>query len=190
MYFALSTLRQYMAPMLRRPYIGLAPFSTFQPKFTESSIIVPEKQFPLPPGPITNGNMIEKVTMEEIERLDPTGEKRALVLRKSKTRIKPGDVVLVESYTSRTKGTTTRFMGICIALYRKGIDTSILLRNIIERVGVEMRFPVYSPMVKRIEILRRGEGYRRAKLFYLRRQPGKAFRISGMQRQESSEKTQ
>ncbi|RKP09002.1 translation protein SH3-like domain-containing protein, partial [Thamnocephalis sphaerospora] len=126
------------------------------------------------------------VTAEELERLDPTGEKRALAMRRSQTCIKPGDVLLVESYTSRTKGTTSRFMGVCIALYRKGIDTNILVRNIVERVGVEIRFPVYSPMVKRIEILRRGEGYRRAKLFYLRRQPGKAFKLAGLRKQQAA----
>ncbi|RKP25730.1 translation protein SH3-like domain-containing protein [Syncephalis pseudoplumigaleata] len=134
--------------------------------------------------------MIEVVTAEQLERLDPTGEKRTLVSRRSRTHIQPGDVVMVESYTSRTKGTTTRFMGVCIGIYRRGIDTGLLVRNIIERVGVEFRFPVFSPMVKRIEILKRGEGYRRAKLFYLREQPGKAFQLAGLRKQQQQQQQQ
>ncbi|KAI9595681.1 translation protein SH3-like domain-containing protein [Syncephalis fuscata] len=162
-----------------------------EPAAIESSpIIVPEKQFPIPKGPITNRNLIEVVTTEHLERLDPTGEKRALLSRRSRSHINPGDVLMIESYTSRTKGTTTRFMGVCIAICRKGVDTNVLVRNIVERIGVEFRFPVFSPMVKRIEILKRGEGYRRAKLYYLREQPGKAFQLAGLRKQQQQQQQQ
>jgi large subunit ribosomal protein L19 len=122
-----------------------------------------------------------------------------LFAKHGKNRIKTGDVLLVESYTSMTsiknlsdnsltKGGTTAFAGICICIRRKGVDTNFTLRNIILKVGVEQKFFINSPLIKSIKILSRGEGYRRAKLFYLREQPGKAFQISDLLKKERERK--
>lgn len=78
---------------------------------------------------------------------------------------------------------TGPFAGVLISIRRKGIDTSFTLRNVVQRTGVEMRFNVCSPLIKDVKIISRsgqsgGKRMRRAKLFYLRDQPGKMTAIS------------
>lgn len=68
------------------------------------------------------------------------------------------------------------FEGICIARRGSGVSASFTVRKISNGVGVERIFPVHSPMIAEISVLRRGR-VRRAKLFYLRTLSGKATRI-------------
>ncbi len=65
-----------------------------------------------------------------------------------------------------------------MGMRRRGVDTSFRLRNIVNKVGVEMSFKVCSPMIKEIKVVRRAEGskgpvkdLRRAKVNYLRERP-------------------
>ncbi|PVU88367.1 hypothetical protein BB561_005895 [Smittium simulii] len=85
----------------------------------------------------------------------------------------PGDVVMVESSNNLTNPDhVTNFLGICIAIHRRGIDTSFILRNIVLKTGVEIKFKVFSPLVKTIKILRKGTKYRKSKLYFLRERKG------------------
>src|SRR5213596_3631074 len=68
------------------------------------------------------------------------------------------------------------FEGVCIARRGSGVSESFTVRKISNGVGVERIFPVHSPMIAEIEVLRRGR-VRRAKLYYLRHLTGKATRI-------------
>jgi large subunit ribosomal protein L19 len=68
------------------------------------------------------------------------------------------------------------FEGVCIARRGSGVSASFTVRKISNGVGVERIFPVHSPMIAEIVVLRRGR-VRRAKLFYLRSLSGKATRI-------------
>jgi large subunit ribosomal protein L19 len=68
------------------------------------------------------------------------------------------------------------FEGVCIARRGSGISASFTVRKISNGVGVERIFPLHSPMIAEIAVLRRGR-VRRAKLFYLRSLSGKATRI-------------
>ena len=68
------------------------------------------------------------------------------------------------------------FEGVCIARRGSGVSASFTVRKISNGVGVERIFPVHSPMIAEISVLRRGR-VRRAKLFYLRSLSGKATRI-------------
>ncbi|MFN8583196.1 MAG: 50S ribosomal protein L19 [Gemmatimonadaceae bacterium] len=68
------------------------------------------------------------------------------------------------------------FEGICIARRGSGVSASFTVRKISNGVGVERIFPVHSPMLAEITVVRRGR-VRRAKLFYLRNLTGKATRI-------------
>ena len=68
------------------------------------------------------------------------------------------------------------FEGVCIARRGSGVSASFTVRKISTGVGVERIFPVHSPMIAEIVVLRRGR-VRRAKLFYLRSLAGKATRI-------------
>jgi large subunit ribosomal protein L19 len=68
------------------------------------------------------------------------------------------------------------FEGVCISRRGAGVSQSFTVRKISNGVGVERIFPVHSPMIASISVVRRGR-VRRAKLFYLRTLAGKASRI-------------
>jgi large subunit ribosomal protein L19 len=68
------------------------------------------------------------------------------------------------------------FEGICIARRGSGVSETFTVRKISNGVGVERIFPVHSPMLAEIQVVRRGR-VRRAKLYYLRHLTGKATRI-------------
>jgi large subunit ribosomal protein L19 len=90
----------------------------------------------------------------------------------------PGDTVRVQVRV--TEGTRTRvqaYEGVCIARAGSGIHENFTVRKISYGEGVERVFPVYSPLVEAVEIVRRGK-VRRAKLYYLRDRRGKSARIS------------
>lgn len=79
-----------------------------------------------------------------------------------------------------TEGNRTRvqvYEGVCIARKGGGINESFTVRKISYGEGVERVFPVYSPLVEQIEVVRRGN-VRRAKLYYLRDRRGKSARIA------------
>ncbi|KAJ2003508.1 hypothetical protein GGI02_004531 [Coemansia sp. RSA 2322] len=140
-----------------------------QPQFDQPMVLAVEKR----------PNVMKVVEREAISRANVDGRADLFVRRAApKDRLCAGDVVCVETLNSISEGAlSSTFTGVCIAIYRRGIDTSFILRNVVQRVGVEMRFMAYSPLVKRIEIVHKGTGYRRAKLFYLRENPGKAFQL-------------
>lgn len=69
------------------------------------------------------------------------------------------------------------FEGICIARSNRGLNSCFTVRKLSHGEGVERVFPLYSPRVESIELVRRGE-VRRAKLYYLRGRTGKAARIT------------
>ncbi|HXQ53798.1 MAG TPA: 50S ribosomal protein L19, partial [Stellaceae bacterium] len=69
------------------------------------------------------------------------------------------------------------FEGVCIARKSAGVNSSFTLRKISYGEGVERIFPLYSPRITAIEVVRRG-AVRRAKLYYLRGRTGKAARIA------------
>ncbi|ORY07481.1 ribosomal protein L19 [Basidiobolus meristosporus CBS 931.73] len=145
-------------------------------------VIVPERQFQAPS--LKGNNIMEVIKREGVERADI--DKRSRMFRANgKDRVRPGSVLLVETYNAKSKDAVSSFMGVLIAIRRKGIDSSITLRNIILKVGVEQRFSIYSPLVKSIQVLKEGEGFRRAKLYYLRNQPGKAFKLKGLRRRST-----
>ncbi len=89
----------------------------------------------------------------------------------------PGDTVrvnvkIVEGDNERIQA----FEGTCIARKNAGLNSSFTVRKISHGEGVERIFPLYSPRVESVEMIRRGD-VRRAKLYYLRGLTGKAARI-------------
>jgi large subunit ribosomal protein L19 len=93
----------------------------------------------------------------------------------------PGDTVKVN--VKVTEGTRTRiqaYEGVCIARAGGGLNENFTVRKISYGEGVERVFPVYSPSIDSIEVVRRGK-VRRAKLYYLRGRRGKAARIAEKQ---------
>lgn len=73
------------------------------------------------------------------------------------------------------------YQGVLIADKGSGINRMIMVRRIVANEGVERIFPVHSPRIAKIEIVRRGDA-RRAKLFYLRQRAGKARRLRDQRR--------
>ncbi|KAK3340166.1 translation protein SH3-like domain-containing protein [Neurospora tetraspora] len=103
------------------------------------------------------------LTQQQIARMDPTGARTAL-FSKARHAARVGDVLMV---THRRGGEP--FAGVCLAIRRSGIDTAILLRNHLGKVGVEMWYKIYNKNVAGIEIIkRRAKRARRAKLMYMR----------------------
>jgi len=104
-----------------------------------------------------------------------------LFSRRHPLRLLPGSVLTV----TMTHAPTT-FSGVLLSVRRRGPDTSFLLRNVIQRTGVEMQFFVNSPHLQDITVVQRAGGSggkegrraRRAKLFYLRDSPEKMSMIS------------
>src|ERR1700727_3322847 len=114
-------------------------------------------------------NLLQSLEQEELNRLTalrPTPEfQPADTLRVS--------LKVVEGERERIQA----FEGVCIARKNAGINSNFTLRKISYGEGVERIFPLYSPRLTAIEVVRRG-AVRRAKLYYLRGRTGKAARIA------------
>jgi large subunit ribosomal protein L19 len=114
-------------------------------------------------------NLIQQLEAEQIEQYTSA---------KPIPEFRPGDTVRVG--VKVVEGERTRvqnFEGVCIARANRGLGSSFTVRKISFGEGVERVFPLYSPNVDTIEVVRRG-AVRRAKLYYLRGRTGKAARIA------------
>ncbi len=90
----------------------------------------------------------------------------------------PGDTVIVNVKVSEGERSRVQaYEGVCIARSGGGLQESFTVRKISYGEGVERVFPVYSPMIDSIKVVRRGK-VRRAKLYYLRDRRGKSARIA------------
>jgi large subunit ribosomal protein L19 len=112
-------------------------------------------------------NIIQALEQEQIQKLG-----------KSIPDFQPGDTVVVnvkvkEGERSRVQA----YEGVCIARAGSGFQESFTVRKISYGEGVERVFPLYSPMIDSIKLVRRGK-VRRAKLYYLRDRRGKSARIA------------
>jgi len=113
-------------------------------------------------------NVIEQLENEQVAKLSAG---------KQIPDFSPGDTVLVNYKV--VEGERTRiqaYEGVCIGRAGSGLNENFTVRKISYGEGVERVFPLYSPMIDSIKIVRRGK-VRRAKLYYLRGRRGKAARI-------------
>jgi large subunit ribosomal protein L19 len=114
-------------------------------------------------------NLLQQIEREQVERL---------VANRPVPKFEPGDTVrvmvrVIEGERERVQA----FEGVCIARKNAGINSNFTLRKISYGEGVERVFPLYSPRITAIEVVRRGV-VRRAKLYYLRGLTGKRARIA------------
>src|SRR3974390_666980 len=117
-------------------------------------------------------NLIQTLEKEQIEKLSAG---------KEIPDFGPGDTVLVN--VKVVEGDKTRvqaYEGVCIGRAGGGLNENFTVRKISYGEGVERVFPLYSPMIESIKVVRRGK-VRRAKLYYLRGLRGKKARISEAQ---------
>jgi large subunit ribosomal protein L19 len=90
----------------------------------------------------------------------------------------PGDTVRVNvKVVEGTRERVQAYEGVCIARRNAGVNSSFTVRKISYGEGVERVFPLYSPRIDSIDVVRRG-AVRRAKLYYLRDRRGKSARIA------------
>ncbi len=134
-------------------------------------------------------NDLEKFEQEQIKKLTP---------KKKIPDFAPGDTVRVNVKIVEGAGAEAKkgakgaeemktriqaYEGVCIARGGKGANQSFTVRKISYGEGVERVFPLFSPSIDSIELVRRGS-VRRAKLYYLRNRSGKSARIAERERSE------
>lgn len=117
-------------------------------------------------------NIIDQINEEQIQDLTKDKEIPDFA---------PGDTVrvnvrVVEGARERIQG----FEGVCIARKSDGLNSAFTVRKVSNGEGVERVFPLYSPRLESIDVIRRGK-VRRAKLYYLRGRTGKRARIAERQ---------
>ena len=103
---------------------------------------------------------------------------------------KPGDTLRV--HFKIVEGANERvqvFEGLCISRKNAGLRATFTVRKISYGVGVERVFPLHSPRVQQIEVVRRGR-VRRAKLYYIRDRVGKAAKVAERLTKKSKEKAE
>nr|POE86580.1 54s ribosomal protein subunit img1, mitochondrial [Quercus suber] len=143
------------------------------------------KRIPIVPPPRSLAKLhpdpIANVTQDQIKVLDPTGARARLFSETNPDAAKVGDILLVRLKSGDP------FAGVCLNIRTRNspIDTSILLRNQLTRVGVEMWFKIYSPSVEGIEVVQRKQGkkVRRAKLYYMRKPEHDLGSVEGVVKQ-------
>ena len=165
---------------------------------TSRSLTTSAKPYPysqvaiIPPAPAGSSSPAAlrkgKGLMAYLQQTLPSTEKQkilnTLFSRSHPECVRPGSVLTVNLAHA-----PTTFSGVLISVRRRGPDTSFVLRNVVQRTGVEMQFFVNSPHVKEIIVVsraggsaadgkKRRKGLRKAKLFYLRDSPERMTAVS------------
>ena len=123
-------------------------------------------------------NLLETFEKQQIERL--TSKKRIPAFR-------PGDTLKVNvRITEGSKSRLQAFEGVCIARKNNSVNSNFTVRKISHGEGVERVFPLFSPIVEKIEVVRKGD-VRRSKLYYLRELSGKKARIADRDRGDEAD---
>lgn len=117
-------------------------------------------------------NIIQQIEKEQVE---------TVAAMRAVPDFAPGDTLRVNvKVTEGTRSRIQAYEGVCISRSGGGVNESFTVRKISYGEGVERVFPVYSPVIDSIDVVRRGK-VRRAKLYYLRGRRGKSARIAEKQ---------
>ena len=123
-------------------------------------------------------NLLETFEKKQIEKL--TGKKRIPTFRS-------GDTLKVTiRITEGDKSRLQAFEGMCIARKNNSVNSNFTVRKLSHGEGVERVFPLFSPIIEKIEVIRKGD-VRRAKLYYLRDRTGKRARIADRDRGDEAD---
>src|ERR1700691_4264452 len=110
-------------------------------------------------------NLLQKIEQQQMEKLQANAKIPEFA---------PGDTVCVNvKVIEGSRERVQAYEGVCIARKNAGVNSSFTVRKISYGEGVERVFPLYSPRLESIELVRRGD-VRRSKLYYLRNLRGKA----------------
>ena len=125
-------------------------------------------------------NIIETIEAEQAAKLGATAKIPDF---------QPGDTVIVNVKVKEGERTRVQaYEGVCIARAGGGLQENFTVRKISYGEGVERVFPIFSPMIDSIKVVRRGK-VRRAKLYYLRDRRGKSARIAERTDNQAAKKT-
>ncbi|CAI8424044.1 MAG: 50S ribosomal protein L19 [SAR116 cluster bacterium] len=114
-------------------------------------------------------NLIDKIEKKQMD---------AVLAQRELPEFGPGDTLRIDvKVVEGTRERVQAFEGVCIGRKNDGIGSSFTVRKMSYGEGVERVFPLYSPKIQEIKVVRRGR-VRRAKLYYLRGRTGKAARIA------------
>ena len=114
-------------------------------------------------------NLIDKIEKKQMD---------AVLAQREIPEFGPGDTLRIDvKVIEGTRERVRAFEGVCIGRKNDGIGSSFTVRKMSYGEGVERVFPLYSPKIQEIKVVRRGR-VRRAKLYYLRGRTGKAARIA------------
>ena len=114
-------------------------------------------------------NLIDKIEKKQMD---------AVLAQRELPEFGPGDTLRIDvKVVEGTRERIQAFEGVCIGRKNDGIGSSFTVRKMSYGEGVERVFPLYSPKIQEIKVVRRGR-VRRAKLYYLRGRTGKAARIA------------
>ena len=114
-------------------------------------------------------NLIDKIEKKQMD---------AVLAQREIPEFGPGDTLRIDvKVVEGTRERVQAFEGVCIGRNNDGIGSSFTVRKMSYGEGVERVFPLYSPKIQEIKLVRRGR-VRRAKLYYLRGRTGKAARIA------------
>jgi large subunit ribosomal protein L19 len=130
-------------------------------------------------------NLLQTLEAEQMASLRETANKGAIPEFRAGDTLKVNVKVIEVSFDEKAKKSKTRerlqaFEGVCIARQGSGLNESFTVRKISYGEGVERVFPLYSPLVESVSVVRKGK-VRRAKLYYLRGRTGKSARITERQ---------
>ena len=124
-------------------------------------------------------NLLQTIEQEQVDKL---------AAERGVPDFRPGDTVKVSvKVVEGDRERIQAFEGVCIARKNAGINSNFTLRKISYGEGVERVFPLYSPRLTAIEVVRQGD-VRRGKLYYLRGRTGKAARITEKARSTGADK--
>jgi large subunit ribosomal protein L19 len=117
-------------------------------------------------------NLLKQIETEQVAKLSAG---------KEMPEFQPGDTVIVSvKVVEGERSRVQAYEGVCIGRAGAGLNENFTVRKISYGEGVERVFPLYSPMIDSIKVVRRGK-VRRAKLYYLRGRRGKSARIAERQ---------
>jgi large subunit ribosomal protein L19 len=126
-------------------------------------------------------NLLQQLEAEQMKTLRATPLPEFRAGDTLKVNVKVVDVTFDEkTKQNKTRERLQAFEGVCIARQGQGINEAFTVRKISYGEGVERVFPIYSPLVDSVTVIRKGR-VRRAKLYYLRGRRGKSARIAERQ---------
>lgn len=136
-----------------------------------------------------NMGVLQYLQTEARREVDPKGERWALFRRDSPHRIGTGSLVRLVYRASRSAPSATSFTGVLLAIRRSTGDPTIIVRGIVDDVGVEQVFCIFSPLLEKIDVLKAAPTKTSKKLYGLREKPADILRLQRIAAEKQSSET-